>query len=111
MTAATLEGQDRMEPMKPLKPMEPMKPMEATKPWWPEKLGQPSSSGGQNGLRYAFFPKAHRLAVEKDGDVTLYDSGDHEIHGVSQSQGGEDSLTFSSQKGSVGLKDLKKASD
>ena len=49
--------------------------------------------------------------MEKDGEVTLYDSGDHEIHGVSQSQGGEESLTFSSQKGSVGLKELKKAQD
>ena len=46
-----------MEPMKPMKPMEPMKPMSGGEKWWPNELGQPSSSGSQNSMRYAFFPK------------------------------------------------------
>lgn len=97
-----------MEPMKPMKPMEPMKPMAPMKgaePWWPQELGQPSTSGGQNGLRYAFFPDKHRLLVETDGKLTTYDSGDHRISGVSQSNGSAPS--FTSQNGDVNVKDLK----
>jgi len=41
-----------MEPMKPMKPMEPMSGGEQ---WWPNDLGEPSSTGSQNGMRYAFF--------------------------------------------------------
>src|SRR5215208_823281 len=65
--------------------------------WWPAELGQPSSTGSQNNLRYAFFPVAHRLAVEKGGHVTVYDTGDHLISGVSQQQGADQSLPFPSQ--------------
>ena len=65
-----------MEPMKPMKPMEPMKPMSGGEKWWPDELGQPSSSGSQNNMRYAFFPKARRLLIEKQGNLTTYDSGD-----------------------------------
>ena len=34
------------------------KPPVSAKPiaWWPSELGQPSSSGGQNQIRYAYFP-------------------------------------------------------
>jgi hypothetical protein len=97
-----------MEPMKPMKPMEPMKPMAPMKgsdPWWPQELGQPSTSGGQNDMRYAFFPDKHRLLIERDGKLTTYDSGDHQISGVSQSNGR--SPTFSSQNGDVAVDDLK----
>ena len=41
--------------------------------WWPGDLGSPSSSGGQNNIRYAVFPGARRLAVEIDGQTTVYD--------------------------------------
>lgn len=74
--------------------------------WWPEELGQPSSAGSQNDLRYAVFPAARRLAVEIGGRVTLYDTGDHLIGGVSQQQGGDQSLTFTSQYGLVRLDSL-----
>jgi hypothetical protein len=74
-----------MEPMKPMKPMEPMKPMSGGEKWWPDELGQPSSSGSQNSMRYAFFPKARRLLIEKQGNLTTYDSGDHQISGMQQS--------------------------
>jgi len=56
-----------MEPMKPMKPMKPMAPMKPMDPpasdWWPEGLSDPGSSGAQNDLRYAFFPKQRRLAI------------------------------------------------
>ncbi len=97
-----------MEPMKPMKPMAPMKPMEPMKgaePWWPKDLGDPASSGSQNGLRYAFFPDKHRLLVERDGRTTTYDSGDHQISGVQQQNGG--SVSFASQNGTVDLASLK----
>jgi hypothetical protein len=96
-----------MEPMKPMKPMEPMKPMSGGEKWWPDELGQPSSSGSQNSMRYAFFPKARRLLIEKQGNLTTYDSGDHQISGVQQ-RGETSSLTFTSQNGAVRLDELKK---
>src|ERR1700730_18365492 len=97
----------QMEPMKPMKPMEPMKPMSGGEKWWPDELGPPSSSGSQNSMRYAFFPKARRLLIEKQGKLTTYDSGDHQISGMQQS-GETSSLTFTSQNGAVRLDELKK---
>ncbi|MEO5912785.1 MAG: SHOCT domain-containing protein [Luteolibacter sp.] len=69
--------------------------------WWPGDLGSPSSSGSQNNIRYAFFPQARRLVVQRDGQVTVFDTLDHRIGGVSQQQGGNTSLTFTSQYGTV----------
>ena len=100
-----------MEPMKPMKPMTPMKPMEPMKPqpqWWPDGLGEPSATGSQNDLRYAYFAASRRLAVQKGGTTTLYDTGDHRIGGVSQHQHNDDGgATFTSQNGDVRLDDLK----
>ncbi len=96
-----------MEPMKPMKPMEPMKPMDFGPAWWPDELGQPATSGGQNDVKYAFFPDARRLAIRQDGRVTVYDSGDHRISGVSQQQGSGRSLAFSSDHGEVKVADLR----
>lgn len=78
--------------------------------WWPADLGSPSSSGGQNDLRYAVFPSSRRLAVQINGQVTVYDIGDHQIGGVSQQQGGDQSLTFSSQYGTISVSSLSKIS-
>lgn len=72
--------------------------------WWPAELGSPFSSGGQNNIRYAVFP--NRLAVELNGQVTVYDTLDHNIGGVSQQQGGDTSLTFSSQYGTISVLNL-----
>jgi hypothetical protein len=69
--------------------------------WWPGDLGSPSSSGSQNNIRYAFFPQAQRLVVERDGQVSVFNTRDHRISGVSQQQGGDTSLTFTSQYGTV----------
>ena len=96
-----------MEPMKPMKPMEPMKPMTGGEKWWPDNLGQPSTSGSQNGIRYAFFPEKRRLLIEQDGKLTTYDSSDHRISGVSQQGGQGQTLAFTSQNGAVKLDELK----
>jgi hypothetical protein len=74
--------------------------------WWPGDLGSPSSSGSQNNIRYAFFPQARRLAVQRDGQVTVFDTLDHNIGGVSQQQGGGSSLTFTSQYGTLSTLNL-----
>ena len=97
-----------MKPMAPMKPMEPIKPLEGAEPWWPKDLGEPSTSGAQNGMKYAFFPDKHRLLIEDGGSLSTYDSGDHRIGGGSQSDGSSKSLTFSSQDGDVDLGSLKK---
>jgi hypothetical protein len=76
------------------------------KPWWPEGLGRPSSTGSQNGMHYACFPDARRVAVKQAEIVTLYDSGDHRISGVSQSQSTTQQLSFSSQNGRTRASDL-----
>lgn len=72
--------------------------------WWPGDLGSPFSSGGQNNTRYAVFQ--NRLAVDVGGQVTVYDTLDHNIGGVSQQQGNDYSLTFSSQYGTISVNQL-----
>jgi hypothetical protein len=80
--------------------------------WWPGDLGVPASVGAQNNLRYAWFPSTQRLAVDlggniRGGDIWVYDTGDHQIGGVSQQQsGGGMSLTFTSQHGVVDIASL-----
>jgi hypothetical protein len=74
--------------------------------WWGPDLRWPNSSGGQNGMRYAWFAQARRLAIESNGQVIIYDTLDHQIGGVSQQQSGGFSVTFSSQYGYVDLNRL-----
>jgi hypothetical protein len=74
--------------------------------WWGPDLRWPNSSGGQNGMRYAWFSQARRLAIESNGQVIIYDTLDHQIGGVSQQQSGGYSVTFSSQYGYVDLSRL-----
>lgn len=74
--------------------------------WWPPELGAPASTGAQNDLRYAFFPARRRLAIQLGGQVSVYDTGDHNITGFSQQQSGDQSLTFTSQIGLVRVADL-----
>jgi hypothetical protein len=73
--------------------------------WWGPDLKWPNSSGGQNGMRYAWFSQAHRLAIESNGQVIIYDTLDHNIGGVSQ-QSGSNLASFSSQYGYVDLSRL-----
>ena len=74
--------------------------------WWPPGLGRPSAVGAQGGMRYACFPDARRVVVEQAGSLTVYDSGEHRIHGVSQSQSSSQELRFTSQNGTVRATEL-----
>ena len=74
--------------------------------WWPGDLGWPTSSGAQNDARYAYFEQTHRLAIEANGRVTVYDTLDHRIGGVSQQQSSRGSLSFTSQHGLVDVASL-----
>ena len=75
--------------------------------WWPAEFGVPSSAGAQNDIRYACFPATRRLAIQLGGgEVTVYDTQDHQISGFSQQQSGDASLTFTSQHGLVRVADL-----
>jgi len=81
--------------------------MQSSNAWWPAELGQPSSSGGQNDTRYAYFPGPRRLAVQRAGQVTVYDTLNHDIGGVQQQQGGPyGSQSFSSQFGTFTVESL-----
>lgn len=75
--------------------------------WWPSELGSPSSNGGQNAARYAYFPQSGRLAVERAGQVTVYATGDHRIGGFQQQQSGAaGSFEFTSQHGTFAVDSL-----
>jgi hypothetical protein len=74
--------------------------------WWPADLGNPSATGAQNSVRYAFFPERGRLAIDNNGRVEVYDTLDHSIQGFGQQQGGGASLSFSSQHGLVRIDSL-----
>jgi len=84
----------------------PETPGRASGQWWPAELGFPSGTGAQNQIRYAYFNQNHRLAVELNGHVTVYDTLDHQISGVSQQQGRGGSLTLTSQRGTVDVSTL-----
>ncbi len=93
--------------MEPMKKMQPMKKMES---WWPADLGEPSSVGAQNGLRYAFFPESHRLLIDRDGTVTVYDSGPHKINGIYQPTD-VSQIRFTGNQGNVDLGSLRKVDE
>ncbi|MDM0021951.1 hypothetical protein QTI45_30430 [Variovorax sp. J22R187] len=99
-----------MEPMQPMKPMKPMESLPSD--WWPASLDAPASTGSQDGWRYAYFPRQRRLAVERDGQVTLYATGDHAISGARQSRssGTGAGPVFTSQHGDVSLDSLRRVS-
>lgn len=73
--------------------------------WWPGDLGHPAATGSQDGLRYAYFPGSRRLAVEEGSGVTVYDTGEHAISGVSQANG---LLSFTGSAGPVALDRLRR---
>jgi hypothetical protein len=69
--------------------------------WWPADFGVPSAAGAQNNMRYACFPNIHGLVIEREGQLTIYDTGAHCLSGFSQQQSSGQSLTFTSQNGPV----------
>ena len=95
--------------MEPMTPMAPMQPLEGSAAWWPQDLGQPSSSGSQGGTSYAFFPDSQRLVVEVNGRRQVYESGSFRIGGVSQASGKDQALVFTSDQGDVDLDQLTRA--
>ncbi|WP_213955064.1 SHOCT domain-containing protein [Variovorax sp. dw_954] len=74
--------------------------------WWPSDLRFPNSTGAQNGVRYAYFAQARRLAIEVNGRVTVYDTLDHQIGGFGQQQSYGGSLSFNSQYGLIDVASL-----
>ena len=74
--------------------------------WWPKEMGTPSSIGAQNDVRYAFFPSIGRLAIETNGQVSIYDTGEHHIAGLSQQQGPGGAVVFTTPAGSISLAGL-----
>jgi hypothetical protein len=69
--------------------------------WWPAELGSPASSGAQNDMAYAYFPGPARLAVKTGETVKLYDTTGISIFGVSQQQGGGQTVSFSTDRGTL----------
>jgi Short C-terminal domain len=74
--------------------------------WWGAELRFPNSTGAQNGVRYAYFAQARRLAIEVGGRVTVYDTLDHQIGGFSQQQSYGGTLSFNSQYGLIDVASL-----
>ena len=74
--------------------------------WWGPDLRWPNSTGAQNGVRYAYFAQARRLAIEVNGTVTIYDTLDHQVGGFSQQQSYGGSLSFNSQYGLIDVASL-----
>ena len=85
--------------------------------WWPADLGSPSSVGGQNSARYAYFPNANRIAFDpgNGAPVILLDTLNNTIGGFSQQQSGPGDpfmgITFSSQFGQFPLYTLPRVGD
>jgi hypothetical protein len=76
--------------------------------WWPADLGVPSAAGGQNEARYAIFPGTRRLAIQIHGATKVFDTGEHQIGGVQQQQGGGyGSVSFTSQLGTFDVSSLR----
>ena len=67
--------------------------------------GSPSSSGGQNTARYAYFPGAQRLAIDRNGPGhDLQHPGSQHRRSAAWQQGGQSgSMSFSSQFGTFGV--------
>jgi hypothetical protein len=81
---------------------------ESKKTWWPESFGAISSSGSQNGCDYAYSRETNRLAIRQGSQVTIYDTGKHEIYGAAQQQGSSSSIEFQSQLGTITASELRR---
>ncbi len=100
-------GGQQMQVSGGMAPMAPLFTPDPRDTWWPPELGTPSSSGAQNEVRYACFPAAGRLAVEVNGQVSVYDTSGHQIAGISsQQQSAGGGLVFSTGDGSISLAHL-----
>jgi hypothetical protein len=76
--------------------------------WWPSDLGYPNASGAQNNCRYAYFAAARRLIIDDHGQRRVYDTGNHQIHGISQQQTSHrQSIALVTQHGEIALENLR----
>ena len=94
-----------MDKTKTLRPLKAMGTLQEDN-WWPAKLGAPTTCGSSEHLRYAYFPARRRLAIERQGKTTVYDTADHQFRGVLQAGRAGAGLSFSTQKGRVNVDDL-----
>jgi len=77
--------------------------------WWSDEYGEATAAGQQNDLKYAFFAEKRRLLIQRGESVTVYDTGDHRIVGVSQQQSNSlQNLTFQTERGVIREEDLTK---
>ena len=74
---------------------------------WPSELGIASTSGTSPEMRYAYFPKNRRLAVEWHGVLTIYDTAEYQFRGMLQAHSAETvGISIWTQRGRVRLADL-----
>lgn len=70
--------------------------------WWSANLENPTIVGGQNTLRYAYFPKDGRLIIKQGDQEVVYNTVPHTIAGVSQQQNNLiTSLIFQTSTGQI----------
>ena len=75
--------------------------------WWPsEYTSSPAATGGQNDMRYAYFPREKALVVEQEGKIVVYDATGHEFHGFGQQQTSSSGFKLRSTLGSIDLSKL-----
>jgi len=79
--------------------------------WWPAGLVGPSTSGAQNGVRYACFPVERRVVIERNGALEFYDTGAHEIDRVVLQQDPGSTMRFTGQHGPVDLASFRRVTD
>ena len=84
-----------------------MSPLAPADRWWSEDLGAPSSSGAQDGKRYAFFADKKLLLVETDGTLQRFRTAEHRITGISQSSGGG-TPAFTTERGPISIDKLER---
>ena len=72
--------------------------------------GAAAASGAQNDLKYAYYPEARRLVIEDAQGLQVYDTGMHQIQGVSQ-QSGQGVPCFQTAHGAVELTQLRRVAD
>ncbi len=103
---AAASSMPAMPPMDPAGGSSPLFVPDPRDTWWPAELGAPAALGSQNDMSYAFFPSAGRLAIQSNGQVSVYDTGHHQIAGLSQQQGSGGAVVFTTPGGTVSLSSL-----
>lgn len=72
--------------------------------WWPDRMGDPTFSGAQNDLHYAYFATKQQLWVKHGETIQRYHTGAYRLTGVAQQQSNMlKTLTFQSTQGTVTL--------